>query len=184
MHLARSTPPLLAFAFPVLIAVSLFACDDGTGSGSAGEPCSTKTFRCATPACSAFPTNPGCDDVAPTLGRCPLDHAHCFDPVGKSGFCNGTDAMQQSSGEVCAKRKDTAPMGCAATTEQLAGQCISSVIAQCADVDTSTVFCRNGYQCVRFNCEDGGVPSVDMAMSGDLSMPADMATSPDLARRD
>ena len=180
MRFTRSTtrsitrPILRRLAITSLSIVFAFAvsgCDDGTGSGSAGEPCSTKTFRCATPACSAFPENPGCDDVSPTGGRCPLDHPHCFDPSMQKGYCDGS-SITKSSGQVCAKRKAAAPMSCPATTSGLNTAC-STAIMQCADIDTAAVFCRGGYECVKFNCEDGGVPQ------GDMSMPA-----PDLAGRD
>ena len=157
----------IAIASAALALFALTACDDGTGSGSAGEPCSSKSFRCASPACSARPLNPGCDDVAPTGGRCPLDHAHCFDPSTSPGFCDGS-TVTSSHGQVCAKRKDTAPMDCPATTSQLATYCISSTIMRCADIDSSAAYCRNGYECIPFNCEDGGPPPQQ-----DMSMPRD-----------
>jgi hypothetical protein len=131
---------LVAFA----AALALPACDD-LSNGAVGEACPQAGFRCATPACSEFPTTPGCSDVAPTNQRCPLGAPHCFDPSTAMGYCDPTRAACTLS-----------PDGGAACPALL---CTRAALTSCYVV-TDDLFCRGAETCVRFGCpQDGGAPT-------------------------
>ena len=154
------TPRLLAPAFALALA-SIASCQSGGDStGAVGELCTTPGNRCATPTCSDFPTNPGCDDVDPIMSHCPLDHSHCFDPTASKDYCGGTLG-------VCFNPKVPYPAMCPARI------CTKADVEVCNTVDSSDVFCRAPFQCVKF---DPTCAKPDMGMTQpDAGTPMDMS---------
>jgi len=119
-------------------------CDSPSGdNGGYGQICAMAGDKCATPACSQFPTNPGCDYVDPMNAYCPLSHPQCFDPSKAPGYCD-------PSFNVCAKAKAMPPPQCPSML------CSKNDVAVCNDVNDQ-LFCTGGYGCVKFGCgTDGG----------------------------
>jgi len=124
--------------------VIVSGCNDNTTG--AGESCTVPGWRCATPACSQFPTNPGCQSVAPTQGFCPGDSAHCFDPTALSGYCNPATGVcaQSIAGRPCPAKL-----------------CSKLDVMSCYTLQSDgDVFCRGANTCVPFSmgCPDAGAP--------------------------
>jgi hypothetical protein len=126
----------------------------GNGGGGGGEVCSAPGRRCATPSCATSLDTPGCDDVAPVNGRCPLERSHCFDPTLSPQYCNPAVAR-------CAKWKSPLPMDCSDD------RCTVDALSACFDFDTSGLVCHYGFTCTPFGCADGGVDGSTDGGGGD-----------------
>jgi hypothetical protein len=120
-----------------LILLMLLGCEEDLG------PACRMVDRCATVACSQFPTTTGCTFMAPVNGRCPIGHPQCFDPTRHKDYCNPQNAL-------CAKPRDPVPATCPARL------CGSGDVAVCNEIGGG-VFCQDGHRCLAFDdCPDAG----------------------------
>ena len=103
-------------------------------------------YLCSTPACSQFPTTPGCSSQIskPTGDYCPFEQPRCFDPHLTAGYCD-------TATSVCAIQlrmgADCPTMACSITELKL-----------CYDTKPGEMFCSPGYTCKSITCagSDGG----------------------------